>query len=279
MSRMRAVEYGLAVGLVIGMVLLVDPYGGNDFSAVFWQAGKVEEPYDKAVYPAHHFFAYPVWNVWVLRLLSLPLPGVGLACIYALGVLAVLELAPRWGTPAWLVLLSPVFLKGILFAQPFEVLVFVGLTLVVVGWESEWVVGLGLCLLIFKMQVGFVPALFIGLRRLRATLLPVLMVLVTTGADFVLTRRLWVSPWWQALSYAPEAAWNDSLWARLGFFSLLWIPVGLWLLKMVWGDLRKELWVVVAVGMLCMPYWSSISLWPLVAMVGCWGTNRAQSGT
>lgn len=266
MTRCNAVEYGIALGLVVGLVILVSPTGPNDYSAIFWTAGRVVDPYDQSVYQGLGLFAYPIWNVVVLRFAALFPVRVGLACVYLVSVLAALVLAPRWGTPAWLVLLSPVFFKALIHAQPFEAFVFAGLTLIVIGRP-----GLGLCLLAFKPQIGFAPALLVILRKPRAALLPMVMALGATVGELFLTGRLWVFPWLQALRHIPGVYWNDSLWGGLGIFSLLWIPMGLWLLD---GDLRRELWVATAIGILCMPYWTSASLWPLVAMVGCWRSKH-----
>jgi len=280
MNRTKAVEYGIAVGLVIWLTVAVLSSARDDFSVVMLPAALAREPYGVL------YYWYPPWNTWLLHLWALLPREVGLVAIWVFSICTALIASRRWGTPPWLVLVSPVLFECLFFGHPFEAMLLWGFVLIAEGWENDsWVsVGLGLALLAFKPQLGWAPGLFVTLLALqssgirKALAIPVALVASVTLFDFVATGRLWVIPLWPSLDLAPGTPWNSSPVLGWGPFALLWIPVGMWVLRRITG-IRRQLWVATAVGLLLTPYWTTYSLWPLVAMVGCWGTNRAQSGT
>lgn len=262
MTYHRAIEYGLALGLFVALVVMALPGAGDDFSAVLRVAVREANPYTVDL-PACRSFVYPIWNVTLLRLLAVLPREVGLCIVWLVSLGAVLTLSRYWYTPAWVVLVSPVFLCGLFWGQPFEALAFMGLTLILMGRP-----GLGLCLLIFKPQLAVGAILYVAASSWRSLLYPAGMVLCITTGDWLVTGRLWVFDWWLALRAACLPG-NCSLWPSLSLLSFLWVPVTIWfLLRWAKGDARRELWIVTAAGMLMTPYWGAYSLWPLVAMVG-----------
>ena len=263
-DRVTAVEHGLALGLFVALVIMALPGAGDDFSAVLRVAVREPNPYTVAL-PACRSVVYPIWNVYLLRLLAVFPREVGLSAVWLVSLAAVLTLARHWHTPAWVVLVSPVFLSGLFWGQPFEALAFMGLTLILLGHP-----GLGLCLLMFKPQLAAIPMLYVAVAFWRSLLLPAGMVVVITMVDCLLTGRLWVFDWWLALRAACLPG-NHSLWSSVGPLSFFWLPVLAWLLsKWARGDARRGLWLATAASLLVVPYWGAYSLWPLVATMGCW---------
>lgn len=274
MRRVSAAEIGMALGLLIGLILVVMPLGKDDFSRVFWPAAQLDEPYS---YPL--WYPYPAWNTWYLHLFALYSRETGLLYIWILTLAFMFRFVRVWGTPAWVVLISPPFLFGMFFGHPFEALFFVGISLCVIGLERDdtLITGVGLCLMLFKPQLAFLPGLFICLALLKqgrweGPAIPLAWIGVITAFDWIYTERLWIDPWLEVMRQMPAVEhWNASLWIGFYWGSLLWVPVGIWaLLKMARGNTAKELWVVTAAGLLLSPYWAGYSLWPLVAMSGCW---------
>jgi hypothetical protein len=285
LKRSQAVEFGIALGLIIGLALVVAPLGRDDFSRFFWPVGRGANPYGPGT-----FFWYPVWNVLVLRLACL-LPRVAcLVLIWALNVGVVLWVSRAWDTPAWVTLVSPPFVWAMLLGHPWEAVVLAGLTLALRGWQrgQGWMVGLGLALMLFKPQIGVWPGLLIVLalsgsregQGRKWLLVPAGLVIASTVADFAISGRWWMISLWQELPFMGqgENIINHSLTVTFGWANLLWLPVVGWLLWQLRarfvGDSRRELWVAVAVGFLLGPYWSAYSLWPLVTMAGCWLKNK-----
>ena len=280
-NRSQAVQLGLGLGFVGALVLIVSPMGVDDFSEVFWPAGRAADPYASGVY------FYPVWNTWMLRALALFPRQFGLCFLWACSMVYVLTLAPVWDTPSWVALLAPPFLTAMFFGHPFEAMVFVGVSLLWLGWrwrQAGWM-GMGIALCLFKPQLGLLPALVgaytlafcAGGRRWAGLAIPVGMVCLATLLEWVFYGVVWVSPWWEAMRQAPKvaAAWNVSALLTLRVFWFLWLPIGLWFLPKVQG-FRRRLWVAMALGLLISPYWAGYSLYPLVAMAGCW-TRRGET--
>jgi hypothetical protein len=276
--RVRAWEWGLGLGLIISMAIMVTPTGVDDFSQVFWPAGRAGDPYASGLY------FYPVWNTWVLRVLALFPREVGLGLIWSCNVVYVITFALVWDTPPWMALLAPPFLTAMLFGHPFEALVLIGVSLLWLGWrwDRAWLLGLGLVFCLFKPQLGFLPAL-VGAYTLASSrrrgwsgwAIPMGFVCLATLLEWAVYDGLWWGPWWRAMRQAPEvtAAWNASFVQGFHLFSVLWLPIGLWLLSKV-EDLRRRLWVAMALGLLISPYWAGYSLYPLVAMAGCWARRE-----
>lgn len=277
MTRVRMIEVGIALGLVIALILLVTPTEQDDFSRVFRPAGQGRDPYASGVY------FYPAWNTWILRGGALLPRAVGLALVWTLNVIVVLACTPVWATPGWMGLLSPPFIACLFFGHPFEAAVFAGLSLASIGYRDghAWMMGLGLALCMFKPQMGLLPAVWVGLCMLgtqagrRAWWIPTSLVLATTILDWGFSGQLWMGPWWRVIQQAPQVVveWNASLVQGFHFFSVLWLPIGLWLCYKI-ENFQRRLWLAMAIGLLVSPYWAGYSLWPLVAMAGCWQRRR-----
>jgi hypothetical protein len=277
--KQQAVEWGLSLGLVIGLVLVVAPLGRDDFSRFFWPVGKGANPYESGT-----FFWYPIWNVLVLRLVCLLPRVLCLILVWGLNVGVAMWASRAWGTPAWVTLVSPPFIWAMILGHPWEAVVMAGLTLALQGWQRGrgWPVGLGLALMLFKPQVGLWPGVLVALGLSRKVqgrrwlLVPVGLVIVSSLVDFGLSGQWWMVSLWQELPFAGqgENIINHSLAVTFMWANVLWLPVVGWLLWQLRasfvGDSRRELWVAVAVGFLLGPYWSAYSLWPLVTMAGCW---------
>lgn len=273
--RVRAWEWGLGLGLLVALVVWVAPLGMDDFSAVFWPAGRAGDPYASEVY------FYPVWNTWMLRVLAISPRQFGLCFLWACSIVYVIALAPVWDTPSWMALLSPPFLMALLYGHPFEAMTFVGVTLLWSGWDRRqaWWMGIGMALCLFKVQLGIVPALVAAYqlvfrargRRWLSLAIPMGMVGLATLGEWVCYGRLWVGPWLEALSRASGGAGqcNVSAVLKMGQVWFFWLPIGLWFLSTV-QSFRRRLWVAMALSLLVSPYWAGYSLWPLVAMAGCW---------
>jgi len=279
--QVRAWEWGLALAFLVALVLWMAPLGMDDFSAVFWPAGRASgDPYASGVY------FYPIWNTWMLRVLAIYPPQFGLSFLWACSIVYVVALAPVWGTPSWIALLCPPFLMAMLYGHPFDAMVLVGVTLLWSGWDRQeaWWMGIGLALCLFKVQLGLVPALVATYqmvfrargRRWLGLAIPAGMVSLATWLEWVFYGRLWVGPWLEALCQAPKVAeaYNVAAVLKLHWFWFLWLPIGLWFLPQVQG-FRRRLWIAMALNLLISPYWAGYSLYPLVAMAGCW-TRRAE---
>lgn len=277
MSRVRMAEEGMAIGLVVALILMAG-LATDDFSLVFWPAGRMSDPY------ASELYYYPVWNTWVLRGVALLPRVVGLALVGAFNVIVVLACSPVWETPGWLVFIAPPFFFGFLSGHPFEAVVFAGVSLACVGWRRRkaGLMGLGLALCLFKLQLGLLPALVVvywisGSRESRwlAWAIPIGMIVATTLLDWGLYGQLWLGPWWGAVQRVPEVVWNVSPVRVFGVFSAVWIPIGLWFGYNV-QDFQRRVWLAMAVSLLISPYWGGYSLWPLLAMAGCWRGRREE---
>lgn len=270
----KAIEWGIALGLLVAMVIMVLPTGRDDFSVHLWPAGRTLQPYSVTRY------WYPVPCTWVLRLLGLLPREVALIVVWLIDILVCLWACKVWRTPAWVVLLSPVFLPALVYGHLFDAVFLAGLTLALLGWEyvpSRWDwVGSGMALMLFKPQLAWVPCLMFflmvafwpGMRR--ALLVPFMMGVVTTLADYLLTGQWWIVPFVQGLQVAGSMnmGWNDSLWRLLGPFSLLWLVPVLWLASKV-QCFRREVWLCLLLGLLISPYFGIFSLWPVLATAGC----------
>lgn len=258
-KRFTAAALGLALAfLVVGYFC----YTSNDMKHAFYPATQAAEPYSQEI-----GFFYPVWALYFLKVFLVFGPGWGAIEAGLLCIVVALVCSERWGTPAWVSLIAPVLLLGVGYCHPFEALVLLGLTLV-----SQGHAGLGLMLLAFKPQLGFVPGLYVAWqhrREWRAFVPLALLVIGTTGLDLALTGRLWVIPFCHTIRDTPGLSWNASLWPALGWLSLLWLPIGAWALRSQRCEQRR-LFIAYVLGLLLMPYWSALSLWPLVAMAGCW---------
>ena len=253
-KRLNAIEWGIALGLVVGMCLVILPIADDDFTRVFWRIARGWGPIPPSTY------WYPFWNTWMLRPLGALPCNVGLVLIWAFSVVVVLKLTPVWGTPAWVVLLCPVFIVCLGYGQPFEAVVFVGLTLVAIAGK-QWEIAAGIVLLLFKPQVGFLPAVLAcwwALRRRWWVVLAVPVIMAVISGD-----------WWVvALRESGGVGWNNA--PRLGIMSLFWLVPGAWLIVRFKNNLKQQLWVATLFSFLLVPYWTFYSLWPLAAMAGCW---------
>lgn len=262
--RFDAAALGIAIAF---QVVSFFYWNSDDMVAILCPAVKTAEPYRIG-----NGFFYPIWTLHLLRIFCHASHWTGvLAGTWS--ILVVLTCTEYWYVPAWVALISPPFLWGIGFCHPFEALTFLGLTLAVVYWyKNEWLVGIGLALMAFKPQLGFVPGLYIAWqhrREWRIFLPPILLILGTTCLDFVLTDRLWIIPFYRMTQSTVDLPWNSSLWDSFGWLSLLWLPIGIWALLAQKSE-RKRLFITYILGLLLMPYWAAYSLWPLIAMVGCW---------
>lgn len=275
--NINAVSAGIALGLVVFLLVAIAPAGRDDYSKVFYPATQVKEPYN-----ANSYFWYPVWNLWSLHILALLPRQVALLVIWLFNCTVVFWICPHWRTSPWVVFISPPFFVAMLFGHPFEAIFVAGITFVLIGWaQSPILVGLGLCLMLFKPQLAVVPGLLISLEILRvkqlrlALLFPIALAAFSTTADFALTGRLWIIPFLQVLHQPHKVLWNASLWGTFQYFSLLWIPLGIWLLRQMRGYWNRRLFVAITISLLVVPYWWAASLWPLVAMLGCWTKESA----
>jgi hypothetical protein len=256
-KRLTAVALGTALAF---LVVAYFYWGSNDMSYAFAPATRATEPYG----PEGQFFYYPIWALYFLKgMLLLGVEwaaiGAGLMCIVAAWLCS-----EKWDTPPWITLIAPPLLLGIGYTHPFEALVLAGLTL---GLQGH--VGIALCLLMFKPSIGFMPGLYLALRHQKGFTLPTLLVVGSTAVDFALTGRLWLIPFCETIKNTPGLAWNASLWPFFGWLSLLWLPIGLWILFSQRSE-KRRLFIAYALGLLLCPYWGALSSWPLVAMVGCW---------
>jgi hypothetical protein len=260
MKRLTAITPGVALALIVALAIWVLPQGHDDFTQVLWPAARAREPYA----PGCHFW-YPAWSLYLLKCVAWLPPHVGLVLVWLCSLGLLLICCQRWGTPGLLVLCAPPFLWGMIWGEPFEALILVGLTLASTGRE-----GLGLMLLMVKPQLGLVPGLVALARKPRAALPAIAVAAGITALDWALTGRLWLIPYWQAMTAAEDfALWNAGPWRVFGVFSLLWLPPGLWML-LSQKDEHRRLFVAYALGLLLSPYWAIYSLWPLVAMAGAW---------
>lgn len=279
----EAIQWGVGLAFVLLLAMHIMPLGVDDFSEVFWPAGRAADPYASGIY------FYPVWCTWVLRFLGLLPREVGLMLIWSLSLVVVLTVAPVWDTPLWVPLLAPPFVKAMCYGHPFEALVLAGVSLVWLGWHWRltWVMGMGLALCLFKPHLGWSPVLVAACslaldkdgRRWLGLAVPVGMVIVATSLEWAVSGVLWVGPWWGAVRQAPQiaATWNVSRALGFEFCWFFWLPIGLWLVWKV-QDFRRRLWVAMAFGLLLSPYWCSYILYPLVAMAGCWRSDGGAVG-
>lgn len=253
-----------ALGVVMAVLIVGYFWPLDDMTTSFCPNALAAKPYNAG-------FLYPVWTLYLLKAVCCTSRWAAtLAGVWSVSV--VLVCSGKWRTPAWMLLLAPPFLVGLFWGHPFEAFVFLGLTLVVRGH-----VGWGLALLAFKPQLGVVPGLYVAWthRREWKTFAPlVLLIIAITGLDLVLMGRGWWLPFYQAIGPMADVSWNVSFWRVFRWLSLLWLPIGSWALFSQEG-VRKRLFVAYLLGLLLMPYWAVYSLWPLVAMMGCW-LNRGR---
>lgn len=248
------------LGAVVALLAWGHFWPHDDMTVVLCPAALAQRPYTAG-------FLYPIWTLYLLRAFCcMPRWSATLAAVWS--VLVVLVCSGTWRTLTWVPLLAPPFLLGLVWGHPFEAVVFLGLTLIARG-HAGW----GLALLAFKPQLGLVPGLYVAWahRREWKTFVPLaVLVIVTTSLDLALGEgRFWVVPFYRATSMVVNASWNMSLWQAFRWMSLLWLPIGGWALSSQ-GDVRRRLAMAYAIGLLLVPYWAAYSLWPLVAMAGCW---------